>query len=228
MSVRLRLFIIICGGIIVLATFTFPLWRPEPAASSSGPNFPELTDEEQSFFAALPEDVQDVYIQMRSDNAQMAVDLLRARLNPAEPLPEDEQTPPPIENAILAADGEFALIELEDDDEREYQPYNVLYAETSGMVMIYVYPDNRKLLRIEDLNVINGHNLRVLLSSNPAPLISEDITNDRTRLDIGALRATSGSLNYTNVPVEIDIRNYQSVVLYDQTYDVIFGVAQIN
>lgn len=228
MDIRLRFLVIFMGGLLVLAVFTFPLWRPDPTVADVAPDFPELSAELQAAFDALPQSVQRIYKQMRGDNAPMAVDLLRARLQPPDPLPPEEQELPNVSDAVIAARGAFAAIELDEEDERDYQPYNDLYTGTSGTVTIYRYPDNRKLLRIENLNVVNGPNLRVLLSTVAEPLVNDDILKDRLRLDIGPLPAVQGNLNYASVPVEINIRNYRSLVIYDATYGVIFGVAQIG
>lgn len=228
MGARLRLTLIFIGALLVVATFTYPLWRVPPAAPDSiEVVFAELTETEQERFNTLPRSVQQAYIAMRQENEIMALDLLAARLRDPVELPQDQQAAPDLETAVIIAQGEFAPVQLDDFDEREPQPYSQLYEGTVGTVTVYQYPDNSKLLRIENLGVINGPNLRVLLSTVADPVTREEIEQDRLSLDLGPLVANVGAVNFRSVPVEIDIRNYRSVVIYDRTYGIIFGVAQL-
>lgn len=225
MGIRLRWLVILFGAALVVATFTYPLWRPEPSLQVGDEfDFPELDDAQQAQFATLPLRTQRAYLDMREVNVMMAQDLLDAHLSPAEPLPEEAQLPP--ETDVVAA-GEFAPVILDEFSEREVQPFDSIY-EASGTVVVYQFPDGRKVLRFEDLQVVNGPDLRVILSANPPPVNREELLLDRLRIDIGPLKSPVGSQNYTTIPVEIDIDNYQSVVIYDNTYGIIFGAAVIN
>ncbi len=211
----------------MLATFTYPIWRPEPIEiAADGGDFPELTEEQQQILVTLPLNIQRGYITMRQINAPMAIDLLTARLQPPEPLPLEDQELPPIQNATVIARGGFARVILPEGDEREPQPLPELFT-ASGEVILYQFPDNRKMLRLEEVQIINGPNLRVMLSSNPGPVNGDELLADRLRIDLGPLLTTSGSMTYVNVPVEISIADYNSVIIYDSTYNLIFGVARI-
>ncbi|GAB4516990.1 MAG: hypothetical protein OHK0046_23150 [Anaerolineae bacterium] len=220
----------LAGALVVIATFTYPLWRPAPVpAAATNVQFPELSEAEQQAFANLPPNVQRLYGEMRLLNAPMAVDLLSAHLMAGEPLPAETQALPPVDSAEQAASGTFtglSAVTLAADDERELPPFSGL-VEASGQAIIYQFPDNRKLLRFEEFNVTNGPNLRVVLSTLPLPLTEEELLQDRFRIDLGPLKSVVGPQNYENVPVEINPVDYNSVVIYENTYGIIFAVARL-
>ena len=224
MGTKLRLLVIFMGGLLVVATFTYPSWRPPPVPEVEEEGFPGLPEELQDDFQALSERIRTGYLLMRQRNPQQATDLLIARLMVPQLLPPEEQPLPPIEDARLIMEGEFGPIEMAEDDERELPPFSDLY-ESSGMVTIYLFPDDRKLLRIEDLNVVNGPNLVVALLTNPDPIAIADLGRDYQ--DLGPLRATTGNLNY-EIPDELNINRYRSVVIYEQQYGIVFAEAKIG
>ena len=223
MGKRLRLMVVIIGAALVVATFTYPQWRTPPVATVDDEPFPELQAELQDDFLRLPASEQRLYLAMRSQNILMATDLVSARLSPPDGLPPEAQTPPDVSTAEIVAQGEFARVELADDDEREIPPFNDLY-RAAGQVTVYQFPDQRKILWIENLSVLNGPSLNVLLSASPTPLMSADLGVDF--IDLGPLQATSGNHAY-EIPTELNINNYRSVVIYESRYGIIFGVARL-
>ncbi len=230
MGTQFRLLIILLGMILVVATWTYPQWRPEPKIQEGQVFvFPELTDEQQAAFALLPEANQRLYIQMLQANTTMALEMLTARLEAPVMLDEEERVMPELEGSVIVARGEFMPVEMmmTQNDEREMPPYAELF-EASGNVTVYQFPDNRKVLRLENLEVLNGPDLRVLLSMLPNPISGAEILLDRNRIDIGELKTNLGSQTYATVPQEINIDNYASVIIYDRRYEYIFGVAVLN
>lgn len=232
MGLRLRLIVVLLGALLVVATYTYPLWRPEPSLIIEEQGFPGLAEPLQAQFVELPPGTQNTYLRMASQNAMRALELLTAHLQPTGPLPPEEAgLPPGYESATVEATGEFQPIDPETlDEDRDLPPFYDLYRETSGEVVIYQDPDGNRLLRIEGLEVINGPDLWVALSPQPTPLSGEINELGNTYIDIDPLKASSGDQNYVNVPnvLDINLNNYASVVIYDRTHRVIFGVAQIN
>lgn len=236
MGSRFRWLLALIGAGVLALTYTYPLWRPEPQVSLEPVGFPGLNEELEATFVELPAGVQNAYLRMNEQNATRALELLTAHLTPPGPLPEDEAALPPVENAVVVKSGEFAPIEMpetedEEDEPRELPPfYEALYAGTSGTVTIYQYPDNTRLLRIEDLDVVNGPDLHVALSPNPMPLSGDIDELGNIYVDIAPLKSNTGDQNYRNVPdaTNINLNNYNSVVIYDRTHRIIFGVAQIE
>ena len=157
---------------------------------------------------------------------QQATVLLTARLNPPEMLPTEEQALPLMESAQIIMEGEFGPPQLAEDEEeeRELPAFSNLYT-ASGMAMVYQFPDDRKLLRLEDLRVVNGPDLWIALSTHPAPITFDEI-RDNYR-DLGQLRTVSGNINF-EVPTELTVSLFRSIVIYDRRYRVLFAVAPIG
>ena len=228
METRIRASVLFIGSLLVLVTFTYPMWRPAPAENIVEDEFPELAEEVRADFSQLPLAVQQDYLSMRQRNAQMSAALVAARLRPPEPLPPEEQETPDVSSASIIARGEFGPLRLSqaeiDQGERELPPYSRLYG-SAGEVTLYQFPDRRKLLWIEELAVVNGPNLKVLLSTNPNPFTVEELGVDF--IDLGELVNPGGSQGYT-VPAELNAAAYNSVVIMEDTYKIIFSVAPLR
>lgn len=235
MGMRFRWLLALIGVGVLALTYSYPVWRPEPQVSLAPAGFPGLSEDLEAAFLELPASVQNAYLRMNNQNAMRTLELVTAHLTPPGSLPEDEAALPPVENAVIAKIGEFAPIvipEPEDEEEevRELPPFYALYAGTSGTVTIYQYPDNTRLLRIEGLSVVNGPDLHVALSRNPIPLSGDIDELGNIYIDIGPLQSSTGDQNYFSVPdaTNINLNNYNSVVIYDQTHRIIFGVALVE
>ena len=230
MGSRLRILIMLIGAALVVATFTYPLWRPDPMAGvEEAAVFPELNSVQLAGFQMLSIADQRLYLQMRDVNVIMAEDMVRARLRPDVTLPPEQQEPLSTEGAVVVATGEFAPVVIpEDAEELEREPslFRALFNGTAGNVTVYQYADGSQFMHIDSLDVHRGPNLRVLLSSLPDPLNGDEILADNLRLDLGALPANTGNMNFPSVPV--DVSAYASVVIFDSTYNEIFGVAELN
>jgi hypothetical protein len=219
---NLRAIAIFVGFLLIVATFTYPSWRPRPVIETAEDIFPELDPELRPQFDTLPSDVQTIYLVLRQDNSRIAEALVSARLTPPERLIEEL---PNISNAVRVASGIFAPVVLPADEfERELPPYQSLY-EALGDITVYRYPDERKFLRLENFSVVNGPDLRVYLATTRDPLNLEELGN--TYLDLGALRSNSGNQNY-DIPREVSISSYASVVIFDRISGHIFAVGRIG
>lgn len=218
---NLRVLVIFIGFLLIMAVFTYPSWRPAPIIETAEDIFPELAPELRPLFDDLPSNMQTIYLVLRQENSIIAESLVSARLTAPERLIEDM---PNISNAIRLRVGTFAPITLPENSKRQIPPYQALY-EAFGDVAIYRYPDERKFLRFDNFSVVNGPDLRVYLVALADPLNTEELGNDY--LDLGALRSNSGNQNY-DIPREVNINNYNSVVIYDRLSGHIFGVARLR
>ena len=81
------------------------------------------------------------------------------------------------------------------------------------------------IVRLENLDVENGPDLRVYLSTAPS-VASAETFNDEF-VDLGALKANMGNQNYA-VPRGVDARDYRSVVVWCRRFSVGFAVAPLN
>ena len=96
----------------------------------------------------------------------------------------------------------------------------------SGEASVYMLPSGERILRFEDFEVTNGPGLHVFLSAHPNPA-SSDQTKDDGYLDLGELKGSKGSQNYTLSP-DIDLSLYQSVVIYCYPFNVVFSTATLK
>lgn len=96
---------------------------------------------------------------------------------------------------------------------------------TSGTATVYALPDGTRLLRFEDLVTDNGPDLKVYLSTAapdaPATAFDEQF------VDLGVLAGNLGNQNY-DVPTDVDLTPYRSVVIWCDRFDVPFGAAPLS
>jgi hypothetical protein len=88
--------------------------------------------------------------------------------------------------------------------------------------------DDSLLLRFDNFNCINGPNLQVYLVANPAPLSVLDLdTANVSHFPVGPLKGNVGNQQY-QIPKELSIQRYQSVVIFSETLNLIYAVAKIS
>lgn len=78
--------------------------------------------------------------------------------------------------------------------------------------------ENGLLLRYENLQTINGPDLRIYLSTD---LKATDY------VDLGAIKATEGSVNY-NIPAGTDIEKYHYALVWCEQFGVLFNSADLS
>ncbi|MDQ3076861.1 MAG: DM13 domain-containing protein [bacterium] len=88
--------------------------------------------------------------------------------------------------------------------------------EVKGDALL-VRSGSQNILRFEDLKTINGPDLRIYLS---ADLDAKDF------VDLGAIRATEGNVNYT-IPPGTDISKYKNALIWCRAFGVLFSYAQL-
>lgn len=204
------------GALIVIGVFLSPLWLDQ---------FSGYIEEEQAVapfpdaFYDLPSQAQDTYIELYNSSQQMAVDMVAARLE--EDLDIEEPNLPVIDpnpalvNELLT--GNFVRMD------------SIRNAE--GTASIYSLSDGTTIVRLENLNAINGPDVRVLLSAYPQPNTAEDLAEvAQFQLDLGVLKGNVGNQNYEITDPAFNIDNYLdgSVVLYSTRYDIIFSFAPLS
>ena len=95
----------------------------------------------------------------------------------------------------------------------------------SGTAGIYRGPDGSLLLRLENLDVTNGPDLHVLLSTHPDPQRREDLESAKY-IDLGKLKGNRGTQNY-EIPDDVDVGAQATVIIYCLPFHVIFSVASL-
>jgi hypothetical protein len=91
----------------------------------------------------------------------------------------------------------------------------------SGKATVYSLEDGQNLLRFEDFDVTNGPALHVYLVKDA----SGDV--DSGFIDLGELKGNKGSQNYT-IAEDIDVTQYNSVVIWCKPFAVTFAIAPLN
>ncbi len=98
------------------------------------------------------------------------------------------------------------------------------FHEGEGTAVVLQQGDQR-VLRFEDFRVTNGPDLHVILSKSADPIGSGDLGDDY--IDLGSLKGNVGNQNY-ELPTDLDLSEYQSVVIYCQPFHVIFASASLS
>ncbi|MXY20078.1 MAG: DM13 domain-containing protein [Dehalococcoidia bacterium] len=96
----------------------------------------------------------------------------------------------------------------------------------SGTATIYRLPDGMGALRFENLDVTNGPDLRVLLSTHPDPQNKAEL-NEAGYIHIEKLKGNRGNQNY-ELPADADLESFGSVIIYCMPFHVIFSVAPLQ
>ena len=97
----------------------------------------------------------------------------------------------------------------------------------SGTATIYQTGDGSLLLRLENLDVTNGPDLRVLLATHPEPDRRNDL-EERGYVHLGKLKGNKGSQNYPIEDPNVDPDTVGSVVIYCMPFHVVFSVATLE
>lgn len=211
MNNRLRLFVILLGGLTVAAVFTFPVWSPLLVNSVVDDTLPGLNREQQDRFDQFSSEVQDLYFDLMETDSVMGLALLQAATSPDVIVPEAEQEMPVMTNPSVVARGSFTEIDL--------------IHTGSGTATIYQLADNSRILRLEDFSMTNGPDLRVILTVRSEPRKPEEVGTDYIELD--RLKGNVGNQNYA-VPAEVNLNVYKGVVIYSLQYKVIFTTAALG
>lgn len=94
----------------------------------------------------------------------------------------------------------------------------------SGQVIVHEFSSGERFLRFEDFSVTNGPDLRVLLSANSNVNDSGDLGE---YIELDRLKGNKGNQNY-EIPTDLDISMYGSVVIYCKPFHVVFSTAELN
>ncbi len=96
--------------------------------------------------------------------------------------------------------------------------------EGTGDVQIIDLGSGEKILRFENLDVLNGPDLRVLLSKSTNVEKSSDLGE---YIELGKLKGNQGNQNY-DIPDNVDVSLYNTVIIYCKPFHVVFNVAVLN
>lgn len=95
----------------------------------------------------------------------------------------------------------------------------------SGDAKLFRLSESDSVLRLENLKVTNGPDLRVYLVRHPDPTESADV-KDSEFVDLGPLKGNIGNQNYT-VPAGTDVTQFASAVVWCRAFGVLFASAPL-
>ena len=166
-----------------------------------------VVDEELPFEVPSPEELAQMPAEerekMEAKMLEMAADMPDKVMK--EPMPAASDSP------TIVVQGQF-----QDADN---------FHKGSGSATIYQLPGGQHVLRFENFSATNGPDLHVLLSKHPAPTNRDDVGTDY--LDLGSLKGNIGNQNY-DIPADVNISEYQSVVIYCLPFHVVFATATLG
>ena len=202
---RNRIIIVVVLVVLVIAG-TFPLWSPYFTNDVVDEAFPGLTNAERDFLRSVPEAERDIFVEMNEEDPAMAEAMVKAAMTEDVKVTADEMPAEPV--TLLTG----SWIEID------------AVHKASGTATIYEV-DGSRILRLEDFTVTNGPELHVLLAKNTPTAIFDGVGEDY--VDLGQLKGNVGNQNY-NIPDEINLDEFQSVVIYCVPFHVVFSSAALS
>ena len=173
--------------------------------------FPGLTASERDAVGNMPEDEKQALMDMAKENRDMAEQTARAQVGADAIVPQAEQAMPPEMPAEPTALASGSFIDID--------PIH----GAVGTATIYELPDGGRILRFEDFRSKNGPDLHVYLSTEAPTSTFAGLGENEVHL--GALKGNVGSQNY-EVPADVDLSEYRSVVIYCRPFHVVFSTAE--
>ena len=95
---------------------------------------------------------------------------------------------------------------------------------TTGAVRVLDVGEGRRIVRLEGLATDNGPDLFLYLSTNPPD--GEEGAFDDEFVSLGRLKGNQGDQNY-EVPDDVDVSRFASVVIWCDRFDSAFGAAPL-
>lgn len=89
--------------------------------------------------------------------------------------------------------------------------------EVAGTALL-LKVDQDSFLRFQDLQTINGPDLRIYLSNDLEATDS---------IDLGAIKATVGNVNYA-IPNNVDVTQYKYALIWCRAFSVLFSYAELQ
>jgi len=93
-----------------------------------------------------------------------------------------------------------------------------------GTALVLTDGTSQRFLRFEDFATDNGPDLNVYLSTAPPGADASEFDDDF--IDLGDLKGNIGNQNY-EIPADVDLDRYQSVVIWCVRFGVAFGAAEL-
>lgn len=212
---RLRVLLIGFGAFGVLLIFTFPLWQPllEPASEQAAAvAIPGMTAALQASFETFLPDQQAAYLALAQTDPAKAIALMQAAVRPPVNAPEEMAGLPSMVGPVRVVRSQFQRLDP------------IRWAQ--GELSVYQEADDTLLARFENFSSSKAADLRVLLAASGEPTTLEALGPIDQTIDLGQLLGTVGNQNY-EIPADVDLADYNSLVLYSPSLNLIMSYAQL-
>jgi hypothetical protein len=194
------------GAIVVALLFTYPVWRKLMTGRASAEAFGEASDAQKEVFSKISKD--------KEIGREAAATIYVSMLTKVVPAPTSEQPTPVLPNAQIIRSGDFTEIDA--------------VRTGKGSVKLYRSADGSLMLRLDDFSVTNGPDLAVYLSSAVAPKTRDELSSGgMPEFRVGPLKGNQGNQQY-NIPKELKVANYRSVVIFSDALRVIYSSASLQ
>jgi len=98
---------------------------------------------------------------------------------------------------------------------------------TSGRATVYQGTDGKRILRLTHFKTSNGPDVHVVLvATRDAKDDANSLSGNTERIELGKLKGNEGDQNY-ELPENIDLGKFQTVSIYCERFDAIFGAAAL-
>lgn len=202
----------IIGALLVVATFTFPLWQPLLQTAAVEEALPGLPPDIQAAYLTLPPDQQAALANLLANDPPTAAALIAAAALPDTVVSETDQALPAVAAATRTVGGAFRRIDA--------------LRWAAGSVEVYEWPDGRKLVRLADFSAARGPDLRAVLSASANPQTPEEVQLSNLDLELGPLKGNIGSQQF-ELPPDVDLSQYASVVIFSPAVNLVFSSAPL-
>ena len=128
----------------------------------------------------------------------------------------------PVEEAMPAMEAPSGPTAVKTGNFRDADSFH----KGSGTATVYMVGEDQHVLRLEDFQVTNGPDLRVLLVNHADPQSRDDVEAGGYT-ELGSLKGNIGNQNY-EIPAGFDISTASSVVIYCRPFHVVFSVAPLQ
>ena len=188
--------LLITVAIVAIPVLAFVWWLLSPL-------FLNTTVEEEFPFSASAEMPPDV---SRTEAESIMSGIAKINMESVEPMPSE------MSQAERISTGMF----------RDADSFH----RGSGSATIYRLAGGAGALRFENLDVTNGPDLHVLMSTHPDPMGRQEL-RDAGYITLGKLKGNRGNQNY-EIPADTDLDSIGSVIIYCMPFHVIFSVAPLE
>ncbi|MFN8566019.1 MAG: DM13 domain-containing protein [Kouleothrix sp.] len=94
----------------------------------------------------------------------------------------------------------------------------------AGKATVYKLENSGGILRLEDFSTTNGRSVRDAIEQRQTPM---PMGLEKDNYLLAALKGNRGNQNY-ELPGDIDLGKYKSVVIWCRTFNVVFGYAALQ